>query len=159
MTDSAINKTVFVAGGAGGSKGIGKGIVHALAADGFDVSFSYRSSPEEAGQLSSSLAEKYPSQNFQHYQVDMSDRKQVDAFADTIKNSEDLYGLVYNAGGTYDTLAAMVDQDRAETLFQVNFWAMTRLAGAAAQPLMHARNGRIVAVGSITAQLDRKSVV
>jgi len=153
VTDSAINKTVFVAGGAGGSKGIGKGIVHALAADGFDVSFSYRSSPEEAGELSSSLAETYPAQSFQHYQVDMSDREQVDSFAATINNAENLYGLVYNAGETYDTLAAMVDQDRAEALFQVNFWAMTRLAGAAAQPLMHARNGRIVTVGSITAQL------
>lgn len=153
MTHSAINKTVFVAGGAGGSKGIGKGIVHALAAAGFDVSFSFRSSPEDAAQLVSSLTEKYPSQTFQHYQVDLSEREQVDAFAETIKNSTDLYGLVYNAGGTYDTLAAMVDQDRAEALFQLNFWAMTRLAGAAVQPLIHAKNGRIVAVGSITAQL------
>ena len=60
---------------------------------------------------------------------------------------------MYNAGGSYDTLAAMVDQDRAEDLFQTNFWAMTRLAGAAARPLMRARQGRIVAVGSITAQM------
>ena len=148
--NTANEKTVFVAGG---SKGIGQGIVNALAKDGYNVSFSYRSSPEEAEQLSSDLSGKYHSQTFQHHQVDMSDREQVDAFADTITNTENLYGLAYNAGGSYDTLAAMVDQDRAEALFQLNFWAMTRLAGAAARPLMRARNGRIVAVGSITAQM------
>ena len=35
----------------------------------------------------------------------------------------------------------------------VNFWAMTRLAGAAARPLMRAKAGRIVTIGSVTAQL------
>jgi 3-oxoacyl-[acyl-carrier protein] reductase len=150
MTDFANGKTIFVAGG---SKGIGLGIVQALAADGFDVSFSYRSSSDEARQLAKELAAQYTSQVFQHHQVDMSDREQVNAFADTISETESLYGLAYNAGGSYDTLAAMVDQDRAEALFQLNFWAMTRLAGAAARPLMRARSGRIIAIGSITAQM------
>jgi len=35
----------------------------------------------------------------------------------------------------------------------LNFWALTCLAGAAARPLMRARNGRIIAIGSITAQM------
>ncbi len=150
MTDSANGKTVFVAGG---SKGIGLAIVNALAADGYDVSFSYRSSPEEADTLVKDLQSGYPGQQFASHQVDMSDRSRVDEFADIIGDTAELYGLVYNAGGSYDTLAAMVDQDRAEDLFQTNFWAMTRLAGAAARPLMRARQGRIVAVGSITAQM------
>jgi NAD(P)-dependent dehydrogenase (short-subunit alcohol dehydrogenase family) len=77
----------------------------------------------------------------------------VDEFAALIGETEGLYGLAYNAGGSYDTLAALVDQDRAEALFQLNFWALTRLAGAAARPLMRAKSGRIVAVGSITAQM------
>ncbi len=150
MTDSANGKTVFVAGG---SKGIGLAIVNALAADGYDVSFSYRSSPEEADTLVKDLQSGYPGQQFASHQADMSDRSRVDEFADIIGDTAELYGLVYNAGGSYDTLAAMVDQDRAEDLFQTNFWAMTRLAGAAARPLMRARQGRIVAVGSITAQM------
>ena len=149
MTDSAKDKTVFVAGGA---RGIGLGIVHALAADGFDVSFSYRSSADEAGQLRDGLQNTYEHQTFQCHQADLSDRAQVDTFAELIAATDNLYGLVYNAGGSYDTLAAMVDQDRGEALFQLNFWAMTRLAAAAARPLMRARNGRIIAIGSITAQ-------
>ena len=150
MTNTANGKTVFVAGGA---KGIGLGIVNALAADGYDVSFSYRSSPEEALQIRENLQAQYPSQAIACYRVDMSERAQVKAFADVISEAESLYGLVYNAGGSYDTLAAMVDQDKAEALFQLNFWALTQLAGAASRPLMRARSGRIVAIGSITAQM------
>ena len=150
MTDSVYGKTVFVAGGA---RGIGLGIVNALAADGYNVSFSYRSSPGEAKQLCQDLQSRYPSQNISSFQVDMSKRDQVDEFAEVISLSEGLYGLAYNAGGSYDSLAAMVDQERAEALFQLNFWAMTRLAAAASRPLMRATAGRIIAVGSITAQM------
>ncbi|NCF62366.1 MAG: SDR family oxidoreductase [Gammaproteobacteria bacterium] len=149
MTGSGNGKTVFVAGGA---KGIGRGIVTSLAADGYDVSFSYLGSADAAAQLSQELQGRYPSQAINSHKVDLGDRDQVDEFAAVIAESEGLYGLVYNAGGSYDTLAALVDQDRAEVLFQLNFWALTRLAGAAARPLMRSRSGRIVAIGSITSQ-------
>ena len=150
MTNSANGKTVFVAGGA---KGIGLGIVKALAADGYDVSFSYRGSAAQAAQESKDLQAKYPEQKINSYKVDLSDRDQVDDFAKTIGEADSLYGLVYNAGGSYDTLAALADQDKAEALFQLNFWAMTRLAGTAARPLMRAKSGRIIAMGSVTSQL------
>jgi NAD(P)-dependent dehydrogenase (short-subunit alcohol dehydrogenase family) len=149
MTASANGKMVFVAGGA---RGIGQGIVSALAADGYDVSFSYHGSADDAAQLSEDLQTEYPAQTISSHRVDLSDRDQVDEFATVIAENEALYGLVYNAGGSYDTLAALVDQDRGEALFQLNFWALTRLAGAAARPLMHARSGRIIAIGSVTAQ-------
>jgi NAD(P)-dependent dehydrogenase (short-subunit alcohol dehydrogenase family) len=150
MNNSAKGKTVIVAGGA---RGIGLAIVNALAADGYDVSFSYRASADEAAQLSKDLQARYPAQAISSHQVDMSNREQVDEFADLISHADSLYGLAYNAGGSYDTLAALVDQDRAEALFQLNFWALTRLAAAAARPLMRARSGRIVAIGSVTAQM------
>jgi NAD(P)-dependent dehydrogenase (short-subunit alcohol dehydrogenase family) len=149
VTNTASGKTVFVVGGA---RGIGRGIASALAADGYDVAFTYSGSAEQAAELSEDLQARYPSQTISSHQFDLSDRDQVDQFATLISDTEALYGLVYNAGGSYDTLAALVDQDRAEALFQLNFWALTRLAGAAARPLMRARSGRIVAIGSITSQ-------
>jgi len=149
VTDTERGKTVFVAGGA---RGIGQAIVSALAADGYDVSFSYRASADEAAQLSKDIQNQYPSQTISSYRVDLGDRIQVDEFATVISETDALYGLVYNAGGSYDTLAALVDQDRAQELFQLNFWALTRLAAAASRPLMRAKSGRIVTIGSVTAQ-------
>ena len=150
MTNPAKGKTVFVAGGA---KGIGLGIVNAQAADGYDVSFSYRGSVTEAAQVSKDLKTKYPEQAINSFQVDLSDRDQVEEFGSTMAETDSLYGLIYNAGGSYDTLAVLADQDKAEALFQLNFWAMTRLAGMAARPLMRAKAGRIIAMGSVTSQL------
>ena len=150
MTEQANGRTVFVAGGA---RGIGKAIVNSLAADGFNVSFSYSSSAEEADALAGELRSRYPAQTISTRQVDLSARDQVDDYAGMMAESESLYGLVYNAGRSYDSLAVLVDQDRAESLFQLNFWAMTRLTGAVGQPLMRARSGRIIVIGSITAQL------
>lgn len=138
---------------AGGAKGIGLGIVRALAADGYNVAFSYRGSANEAAKASSELQDAYPSQSINALQVDLSEKEQVEQFSRQIAETESLYGLVYNAGGSYDTLAALADQDKAEALFQLNFWAMTRLAGAAARPLMRAKAGRIVTIGSVTSQL------
>ena len=100
MTDSAQGKTVFVTGGA---RGIGRGVVNALAADGYDISFSYSGSADEASQLGKDLQSQYPSQTISSHQVDLSDRDQVDEFATLMGESDTLYGLVYNAGGSYDT--------------------------------------------------------
>jgi len=148
--NNSMGKMVFVAGGA---RGIGRGIVKALAADGYDVGFTYRGSVKEAGTLCEQLTTRYADQNFSSHQVDMSDKQQVEDFADHIGESESLYGLIYNAGGSYDTLAVLADQEKAEHLFQLNFWAMTRLTGAASRPLMRAKAGRIVTIGSVTSQL------
>ena len=81
MTGSGNGKTVFVAGGA---KGIGRGIVTSLAADGYDVSFSYLGSADAAAQLSQELQGRYPSQAINSHKVDLGDRDQVDEFAENL---------------------------------------------------------------------------
>ena len=61
-------------------------------------------------------------------------------------------GFVHNAGQSYDTLAVMMDQDKAEAAMQVNFWSFTRLAKAVVRPMMRAKDGRVVVIGSVAAQ-------
>jgi NAD(P)-dependent dehydrogenase (short-subunit alcohol dehydrogenase family) len=136
----------------GGGRGLGAAIVTALAADGYDVDFTYRTAADEAADLASSLQTAYPERKINPVSVDLGDRAAVDGFADGLAEVPP-FGLVHNAGQSYDALAAMMAQDKAEAAMQVNFWAFTRLAKAVVRAMMRAREGRIVAIGSIAALL------
>ena len=46
----------------------------------------------------------------------------------TLEKEGPFSGFVHNAGQSYDTLAVMLDQAKAEAAMQVNFWSFTRLA-------------------------------
>lgn len=135
----------------GGSRGIGSEIVRALARDGFDVMFTYRQSAEQAGALLDELRESWPGQAFDAWRIDLGNRAAVDALTDRLADTDELYGLVHNAGQSYDALAAMIDQDKAERIMQVNFWSLTRLVAGAVRPMMRARAGRIIGIGSMAA--------
>ncbi len=136
----------------GGGRGLGAAIVTALAAEGYDVDFTYRTATDEATDLASSLQTAYPGRKINPVSVDLGDRGAVDGFADGLAEAPP-FGLVHNAGQSYDALAAMMAQDKAEAAMQVNFWAFTRLAKAVVRDMMRAREGRIVAIGSIAALL------
>lgn len=135
----------------GGGKGIGEAVVRRLAADGYDVTLTYRSSGEKARDLIESLARDHRVQSFTGLDTDLADAGQVETLATRLEAMPQLYGLVHNAGATADALAAMLDQTRAQALMQVNFFSMTRLIKAALRPMLRARAGRIIGIGSITA--------
>jgi len=138
----------------GGGRGLGAEIVRALAGAGHAVTFTYRSAGAEAEALVEELrgagaaAEALP--------LDLADKPSVEAFVAGLDGSEPFGALVHNAGMPYDTLAAVMDQARAETLMQVNLWSFTRLATALLRPMIRARAGRIVAVGSVSATRGSK---
>jgi NAD(P)-dependent dehydrogenase (short-subunit alcohol dehydrogenase family) len=135
----------------GGARGIGAAIVRGAAVDGFDVLFTYRDSGEAASELVAELQATYTAQSFEARQLDLGEPLAVEAFATELMKTPALYGLVHNAGMSYDALCAILNQDKAEVLMQVNFWSLTRLAAAAIRPMIRAKVGRVVAVGSITA--------
>ena len=135
----------------GGSRGIGSEIVRALAEDGYNVTFTYRESEAQSEALLTELQTSWPNQEFQAYRVDLAKRSDVDDLTERLSDNDTLYGLVHNAGQTYDTLAAMVDQDEAEKIMQVNFWSLTRLVTGAVRPMIRGRAGRIIGIGSIAA--------
>ena len=148
MNTSNCGKRVLVTGG---SRGIGSAIVRTLGACGYDIEFIYHTSVEAAEDLLKELRSTHPGQGFSAHRVDLGDRTAVDAFADHMAGQEAFYAFVHNAGQSYDTLAALVDQSRAEAIMQINFWSLTRLVTALVRPMTRARTGRIVSIGSITA--------
>lgn len=134
----------------GGAKGVGAAIVRALAAAGHDVDFTFRSSAEQAKALAEEIAASHPGRTITALPLDLSDKEALDAFCET-REGESYFGLVHNAGQPYDSLAAMMAQDKAEAAMQVNFWAFTRLAKSLMRNMIRARAGRIVAIGSVAA--------
>ncbi|SEG82305.1 SDR family oxidoreductase [Bosea lathyri] len=134
----------------GGAKGVGAAIVRALAAAGHDVDFTYRSSSERALALAGEIGAAHPGRTVTALPLDLSDKAALDAFCEE-REGESYFGLVHNAGQPYDSLAAMIVQDKAEAAMQVNFWAFTRLAKSLMRSMIRAKTGRIVAIGSVAA--------
>lgn len=137
----------------GGGRGLGAAIVRTLASDGYDVTFTYRSAQAEADALMAEITAARPEARLSARALDLADRDAVEAFATELEGAETFYGFCHNAGASYDTLAVMVDQDKAEAVMQVNHFAFVRLARALARPMTRAREGRIVAIGSVAALL------
>ncbi len=125
----------------GGRRGIGAAVVEALAERGFAVTYTYRTDP---GPFPASIT---------GLPLDLADKAAVDAFAKTQEDAPAWDALVQVGGTTYDSLAAMMDQDKAEAVMQVNYLAFARIARAVVRPMMRARTGRIVAIGSVIGQL------
>jgi NAD(P)-dependent dehydrogenase (short-subunit alcohol dehydrogenase family) len=134
----------------GGAKGVGAAIVRALAAGGYDVDFTYRSSGDAGAALTAELAAAHPERKVTAHAVDLADTAALDAFCEAL-DGQSFYGFVHNAGQPYDALAAMMAQDKAEAVMQVNFWSFARLAKALIRGMVRARTGRIVAIGSAAA--------
>ena len=136
----------------GGGRGLGAAIVRALAAAGDDVTFTYRSAAAEADAMVKELASAYPQHAFAAHQADLADKDGVEQLIKTLATEAPYSAFVHNAGQSYDVLAVMLDQAKAEVAMQVNFWSFTRLATALVRPMMRARDGRVVVIGSVTAE-------
>jgi 3-oxoacyl-[acyl-carrier protein] reductase len=135
----------------GGGSGLGAAIVRSLAQAGHDVIFTYRSSGAEAKTLVDELSSRLPQQTFNARELDLSVEDAVESFCTAVETEAPFFGFVHNAGHSYDSLAVMMDQAKAEAAMQVNFWSFARLATKLVRPMMRARNGRVAVIGSVTA--------
>jgi 3-oxoacyl-[acyl-carrier protein] reductase len=149
MADPTTRRRVLVTGG---GRGLGSAIVRMLAGAGHDVTFTYRSANAEADALVKELGAAYPAQTFAAHQADLADKAAVDGLAATIEQEAPYSAFVHNAGQSYDTLAVMLDQSKAEAAMQVNFWSFTLLAAKLVRQMMRAKDGRVVVIGSVTAE-------
>ncbi|MEW5773729.1 MAG: 3-oxoacyl-[acyl-carrier-protein] reductase [Thermodesulfobacteriota bacterium] len=146
---SELTKTAIVTGG---SRGIGKAIAKALAADGLQVYLTYVSRPEEAAAVAAEIREA--GGQAREFRLDVSDRAAVAGFfASEIKDKVFLSALVNNAGMTKDGLILRMKDEDWDRVLDVNLTGPFACLREAAKIMSRQRCGRIVNLSSVVGQM------
>ncbi len=134
----------------GGSRGIGKAIVWALAREGAKVAFVYRSNKEAADQLVSDL--ELNQTEAIAVQADVSRQEDADKVVETVLDKwEKVDILVNNAGIIQDGLLATMSAEQWQDVINTNLNGVFYFCHAVTRPMMSARSGRIINMSSVAA--------
>src|SRR5947208_3302030 len=132
----------------GGSRGIGRAIVCALAGEGAKVAFVYQSNVQAAEQLVSELASRQ--QEAVCYQADVRTKSVADDVVQKVLQAWDKIDiLVNNAGIIHDGLLATMDETQWRDVIETNLTGVYNYCQAVTRPMMSARYGRIVNMSSV----------
>jgi len=130
----------------GGTRGIGRAIVELLQSEGCSVAVFARN--QEAGD---SLQEQMEHVSF--YRVDVADPVRVsDAVKEVLEEFGHIDFLVNNAGITRDQLAMRMDLSSWRDVIGVNLDGAYNCIHACLRPMMRARSGAIVSIGSVVGE-------
>ncbi len=136
----------------GGSRGIGRSIVQALAREGAKVAFVYRSNTEAANQLVSELAAE--EHEVVAFAADVKEQSEADDVVEkTLEKWEKIDILVNNAGVIRDGLLATMNGDQWREVIETNLNSVYNFAHAVTRPMMSARYGRIINMSSVAASV------
>ena len=134
----------------GGSRGIGRSIVVALAEAGAKVAFVYRSNTESAEQLVAELAANQ--QEAFAIQGDVASKADADAAVEqVVEKWGQIDILVNNAGIIRDGLLATMTEDQWSAVVTTNLSSVYNFSQAVMRPMMSARKGRIISLSSVAA--------
>ncbi len=134
----------------GGSRGIGKAIVQALARAGAKAAFVYRSNTAAADALVNEL--KGEGHEVLAYQADVSSKTEADRIVEDIVTKWDgVYVLVNNAGIIKDGLLATMSVEQWQAVINTNLNSVFNFTQACTRPMMSAREGRIINISSVAA--------
>ena len=142
--------------GTGGGRGIGAGIVEALAASGHNVAFCGRGTPEGAQDFLNRLKEKYPGK-FAYFRCDVSRAADREAMLDAFEAEfGELDVLVNNAGVAPEVRADLLEmsEESFDRVLGINLRGPFFLTQAAAKRIIANKNGRfhcIINTGSVSA--------
>ena len=129
----------------GASRGIGRGIAQALAAQGVKV---IGTATTEAG--AAAISEALGASGGRGVALDVNDAAAVEAAIDAlVKEHGGLHILVNNAGITRDTLAMRMKDDDWDAVLDTNLKAVFRTSRAVMRTMMKQRYGRIVNITSV----------
>lgn len=135
----------------GGSRGIGRSIVEALAKEGAKVAFVYRSNQEAADELVKAL--ELDQREVMAIQCDVAVPEEVDkAVEQVLEKWEKIDILVNNAGIIKDGLLATMTPDQWTSVINTNLNSVFNFCHAVVRPMMQARYGRIINMSSVAAE-------
>ncbi len=139
----------------GGSRGIGRGIVKALAAEGAKVGFVYKGSQSAAQALETEVQQA--GGIAKAFQCDVTKYEDAEA---CVKAVEEAFGavqiLVNNAGVIRDGLFVGMSQDDWNTVLSTNLGGVFNFCRLLAMPLARKRKGRIINISSVAATHTNK---
>lgn len=138
-------KTALVTGG---SRGIGRAVVRALAAEGAKVAFTYNSNADAANELVKEL--ELDQREAVAIQANAADAEKASEVVEgLLEKWEKLDILVNNAGIIKDGLLATMSQDNWTSVINTNLNSIYNYCQAAMRSMMSARHGRIINVSSV----------
>lgn len=133
----------------GGSRGIGRAIVNALAREGADVAFLYVSNEEAALNVENETS-KY-STKVKGYRCDVSDFDNVNH---TVKSILSDFGtidiLVNNAGVVRDKVVYSISEEEYDIVLDTNLKGAFNMIKACYFTFIHNRSGKIINISSVT---------
>ncbi len=133
----------------GASRGIGKAILHALGAQGFDV---VGTATTTAGAQGIDAALKQANLSGKGMQLDVTQPDSVSALLKEVKDSYAAPGvLVNNAGITRDNLLVRMKDEEWDAVINTNLSSVYRLTRACLRDMMKVRSGRIINITSVAA--------
>jgi 3-oxoacyl-[acyl-carrier protein] reductase len=133
----------------GGSRGIGKATVLALARSGENVAFTYSSNEKAAAEVLSEAAGAEG--RVIAIRACVEDYKQAKQVVEDIQMElGDLDGLVLNAGIARDGVFAMMPEENWDEVIATNLKGIFNYARAAIYGMMRQRSGRVVCVSSVS---------
>ena len=132
----------------GASRGIGRAVALALAAEGAEVVVNYASSPEAAEAVVAEIQAKGGSAYA--LKADVSDEASVDDLIKTVlTRSERIDVLVNNAGITRDGLLMRMKTEDWQAVINLNLTGVFLCTRAVARPMLKQRSGRIINITSV----------
>ena len=134
----------------GGSRGIGRGIVKAFAAEGAKVAFVYRGNQAAADSLVQEVSQAGGAALA--CQADVSDMNAAQACVEKVEKEWGRFDiLVNNAGVIRDDLFVRMEPEAWNTVLQTNLGGTFNFTRAVAYTMMKQRRGRIINISSVAA--------
>ena len=133
----------------GGTRGIGKGLVHAFSNEGYSVIFTYINSVDSA--LAIEKEANASELSVKGYRCDVTNLKSVQKLADTLFEDDIVpVGLINNAGITKDALFARMSSDEWNSVIDTNLNSVFNVTRSFVSKMMELDKASIINISSIS---------